>query len=134
MPRRVVRQSPPHKWLKTQASGSHRFFVSVLPSEYDLNVGTPEDWQKQFKLLRDHIQRVAGPNGSVLWVPPDRGIITGAQAAIQIQKALGAKYIVDPVCGDGVVLAVANAMGLDVFGVESDERLVTLARKVEIKL
>lgn len=44
------------------------------------------------------------------------------------------KVVVDPFCGLGTVLAVANAMGLDAIGVDRSARRVKGARKLTVEL
>jgi hypothetical protein len=44
------------------------------------------------------------------------------------------RVVVDPFCGLGTVLAVANAMGLDAIGVERSARRVKGARKLTVAL
>ena len=42
------------------------------------------------------------------------------------------KLVVDPFCGHGTVLAVANMLGLDALGVDLSARRCRAARKLEI--
>ena len=42
--------------------------------------------------------------------------------------------VVDPFCGQGTLLAVANAMKLDAVGIDKSERCVRAARKLEVTL
>ena len=44
------------------------------------------------------------------------------------------RTVVDPFCGWGTVLAVANALGLDAVGVDIAPRMCGRARKLEIGL
>ena len=46
----------------------------------------------------------------------------------------GARYIVDPFCGKGTVLAVANDLKLDAYGIDIDESMCAEAREFEVKL
>jgi DNA modification methylase len=44
------------------------------------------------------------------------------------------RTIVDPFCGWGTVLAVANAMGLDAVGVDVSARMCKRARRLTVSL
>ena len=44
------------------------------------------------------------------------------------------RTVVDPFCGWGTVLAVANALGLDAVGVDIAPRMCRRARKLQIEL
>jgi DNA modification methylase len=44
------------------------------------------------------------------------------------------RVVVDPFCGYGTILAVANAMGLDAIGVDLSRRCCAVARKLEVTL
>jgi DNA modification methylase len=44
------------------------------------------------------------------------------------------RLVVDPFCGHGTVLAVANAMGLDTIGIDVSVRQCRAARKLRIEL
>jgi len=43
-----------------------------------------------------------------------------------------ARRVVDPFCGQGTVLAVANALGLDALGVELSGKRCRAARKLSV--
>lgn len=49
-------------------------------------------------------------------------------AAVRFVASIGARCVVDPFCGLGSVLAVANAQGLDAIGVELSKRRARKAR------
>lgn len=44
------------------------------------------------------------------------------------------RLVVDPFCGHGTVLAVANAMGLDALGIDLSVRQCRAARKLVVEL
>jgi len=46
----------------------------------------------------------------------------------------GAKVILDPFCGVGTVLAVANALGLEALGVEKNRKRAEQARALHVRL
>jgi hypothetical protein len=45
-----------------------------------------------------------------------------------------ARRVIDPFCGQGTLLAVANAMGLDAVGVDKSQRACRAARKLDLEL
>jgi len=47
-------------------------------------------------------------------------------------EAASARTILDPFCGQGTVLAVANALGLDAVGVDKSARACSAARRLEL--
>lgn len=75
-------------------------------------------------------------------VLPDGGFRPGAKAmgaracqdaCLEIIQATGPRTIVDPFCGFGTVLAVANALGLDSVGVDLSARMCRKARTLVIE-
>lgn len=61
--------------------------------------------------------------------------VRGAAHAVRFAKDfVGAKTILDPFCGVGTVLAVANALGLDAVGVELAKKRAAQARELTIPL
>lgn len=58
---------------------------------------------------------------------------TGASACAlachYLQRATGTRVVVDPFCGRGTVLAVANALGLDALGVDVSQRCCRASRR-----
>jgi hypothetical protein len=79
--------------------------------------------------------RVATPD-----VLPETGAMTwsramgraACEAAVAFAASIGATTIVDPFCGVGSVLAVANARGLAAIGVEVSRRRAAKARKLAV--
>jgi hypothetical protein len=71
-------------------------------------------------------------------VLPELGAMSWARAmggaacemAVRFVAAIGARVVVDPFCGHGSILAVANAHGLDAIGVEISRRRAAKARKL----
>lgn len=82
----------------------------------------------------------AGPRTDVLadGGPPtwSRGIgpAAAAEACRYLRACTGARLVIDPFCGEGMVLAVANALGLDAIGVEIDRRRAGRARTLVVAL
>jgi hypothetical protein len=56
--------------------------------------------------------------------------IEAVTLCVQYAKDQGIKTIVDPFCGSGTTLAVANQMGLDAIGVEIDKKYCEMSRKL----
>lgn len=76
-------------------------------------------------------------------VLPDAGFMPGvksmgvnacADACRFVQRETTTRTIVDPFCGYGTVLAVANALGLDAVGVDLSARMVKKARALKVEL
>lgn len=64
-------------------------------------------------------------------MPWSRAMGTAAcEAAVHFVSALGIRTVVDPFCGLGTVLAVANRHGLAAIGVEQSRRRAAKARKL----
>lgn len=71
---------------------------------------------------------VLGGLGDMTW---SRAMGTRAcEAAVTFVASIGARVVVDPFCGMGSVLAVANAAGLDAIGVELSRRRAAKARRL----
>ncbi len=76
-------------------------------------------------------------------VLPDAGAMPWSRAMGVEACRLACRYlleetstrtVVDPFCGHGTVLAVANAMGLDALGVDVSRRQCAAARKLTVRL
>lgn len=83
-------------------------------------------------------ERRLAPGTSTPDVLPSLGAMTwsramggaACEAAVKFVASIGARTVVDPFCGYGSVLAIANAHGLDAIGVELSKRRVARARKL----
>ncbi|HEY0477153.1 MAG TPA: hypothetical protein VGD37_06495 [Kofleriaceae bacterium] len=81
--------------------------------------------------------RRLAPGASTPDVLPALGAMTWSRAmgaaacemAARFVASIGARAIVDPFCGQGSILAAANAHGLDAIGVELSRRRVARARQ-----
>jgi hypothetical protein len=68
---------------------------------------------------------------------PSRKAMGVEACALAVRFALAetnVRTIVDPFCGRGTALAVANAFGLDAVGVDRSERCCRAARKLNVEL
>lgn len=64
----------------------------------------------------------------------DNGMDFGATEIAVRWASKGAERIIDPFCGRGTVLAVANAMGIDAIGIDSDQRQCKVAEELNYHL
>jgi hypothetical protein len=62
------------------------------------------------------------------------GVAACREACTYARDEVAARVVVDPFCGRGTVLAVANAMGLDAIGVDLGESRCRAARSLVVKL
>lgn len=62
------------------------------------------------------------------------GVLACELACRYVLEATESRLIVDPFCGRGTVLAVANAVGLDATGVDRNARCCRAARKLVAEL
>lgn len=69
--------------------------------------------------------------GAMTW-PRAMGIDVARFAVAWLRDHIGARTIVDPFCGVGTVLAVANGLGLDALGVERNPGRAAKARVLTI--
>jgi hypothetical protein len=60
------------------------------------------------------------------------GVEACRAAVAYVRDEVGARVVVDPFCGRGTALAVANAMGLDAVGVELSARRCKAARALVV--
>ena len=81
------------------------------------------------------------PGASTADVLPEPGAMTWARAmpvaaceavADFLLARTGCRTVVDPFCGLGTLLAVANARGLDAIGVEHSPKRAERARRLEL--
>ncbi|NUP09140.1 MAG: SAM-dependent methyltransferase [Polyangiaceae bacterium] len=47
-----------------------------------------------------------------------------------VKEEIGSRLVVDPFCGNGTVLAIANELGLDAIGVDTSARRCRVARRL----
>ena len=60
------------------------------------------------------------------------GVRAAAHAVRFARYQVGARVVLDPFCGVGTVLAVANALGLDALGVEKARKRAEQARALRV--
>jgi len=81
--------------------------------------------------------RRLAPGASTPDVLPELGAMSwsramgaaACEAAVRFLMSIGTRVVVDPFCGQGSILAAANAHGLDAIGVELSRRRAARARR-----
>jgi len=74
------------------------------------------------------------PDGGFKPGPKAMGVKACLDACRFVKSATSSRTVVDPFCGLGTVLAVANALGLDAVGVDIASRMCRRARELRINL
>lgn len=85
--------------------------------------------------LRPTLRRVTAdvlPDAGFMPGPKSMGVAACADACRLILAETDTRIVVDPFCGWGTVLAVANAMGLDAVGVDLSARMCRRARVLQV--
>ena len=78
------------------------------------------------------IPDVIADAGEQKWVRA-MGVRAAGHAGRFARDVVGVRIIVDPFCGVGTVLAVANALGLDALGVEKNRKRAEQARALVVR-
>lgn len=113
--RKIVCRRPPGTTSSRRAAYSHLLVYGTKP----IDTAFP-----------DVIPDVIPDGGPVTWT---RGVgLFGARAAVDVvaRHAPGTRVIVDPFCGEGMLLAVANERGFDAVGVERHKKRAESARRL----
>lgn len=104
-----------------------------------ISFGRPS-WSHMLCVAREPRPTPKRPGPDVL---PDAGFMPWSRAmgvaacelaCTYLRDEVGARVVVDPFCGRGTVLAVANAMGLDAVGVELSAKRCRTARTLAVEL
>jgi hypothetical protein len=104
-----------------------------------ISFGRPS-WSHMLCIAREPRPTPKRPGPDVL---PDAGFMPWSRAmgvrACEVacgylREEIDARVVVDPFCGRGTVLAVANAMGLDALGVELSAKRCRAARALAVDL
>lgn len=112
---KIVCRKPPGTVALGRPSYSHMICVSMAPLKPGLHPG-PD---------------VLPDAGLMPWSRA-MGVAACRVACAYVQGATDARVVVDPFCGQGTVLAVANSMGLDAIGVDLSARRCRAARSLVI--
>ena len=75
---------------------------------------------------------ILSSRGAMTWKRA-MGLLACAFACEYVQRNTRHRCIVDPFCGQGSVLAVANAQGMDSVGVDTSKRRCCLARQLDVR-
>jgi hypothetical protein len=114
---KIVCRKPPGTLTRGRASYSHLLgFARVLRPT--LRNATPD----------------VLPDGGFQPGVKSMGVLACVDACRFIIGETTTRTVVDPFCGWGTVLAVANALGLDAIGVDVSARMCKRARRLTIKL
>jgi hypothetical protein len=87
--------------------------------------------------LRPAVQRATADvlaDGGFMPGSKSMGVAACLDACRFVVRETGTRTIVDPFCGLGTVLAVANALGLDAVGVDVSARMCRRAKTLEIDI
>ena len=89
------------------------------------------------RMPRPPIRRASAdvlPDGGFKAGAKAMGVLACREACEFIRNETPTRTVVDPFCGFGTVLAVANALGLDAIGVDLSERMCRRARSMTVEL
>ncbi len=89
------------------------------------------------RVLRPTLRRATPdvlPDGGFQPGPKAMGVLACVDACRFVLTQTTTRTIVDPFCGFGTVLAVANALGLDAIGVDLSARMCKRARRLSVTL
>jgi len=114
---KIVCRKPPGTVLHGRASYSHLICIS-REARPPMKHASPD---------------VLGDAGLMTWSKA-MGVEACVLACRYLRNETSTRLVVDPFCGHGTVLAVANAMGFDGLGVDRSSRQVRAARKLVIDL
>lgn len=104
-----------------------------------ISFGRPS-WSHMLCVAREARPTPKRPGPDVLpdagWMPWTRamGVRACEVACAYVRDEVGGGTVVDPFCGHGTVLAVANEMGLDAIGVELSAKRCRAARALVVDL
>jgi len=89
------------------------------------------------RVLRPSVERATPdvlPDGGFQPSAKSMGVLACVDACKFVLTETTTRTIVDPFCGWGTVLAVANALGLDAVGVDLSARMCRQARKLTVRV
>jgi hypothetical protein len=121
--------------LGADAAGSHALFHKIVCR---VPPGTTTFGRPAYAhLLCTSRTRRLAPGASTPDVLPELGAMSWSRAmgaaacdaAVRFLVSIGTRVVVDPFCGQGSILAAANAHGLSAIGVELSRRRAARARR-----
>jgi hypothetical protein len=113
---KIVCRKPPNTVTHGRASYSHMLCISRKPRAAPTH-GSPD---------------VLSDAGEMPWSKA-MGVDACVLACRYLRNETATRTVVDPFCGHGTVLAVANAMGFDALGIDRSSRQVRAARRLVIE-
>ena len=129
--------------LVTDAADAERMSLLFHKIVCRLPPGTPTSGRASYAHLVAFARTPRAPRRETPDVLPDGGWVPGAramgvnacrEACELVLHDTPTRTVVDPFCGWGTVLAVANALGLDAVGVDLSARMCKKARLLELEL
>ena len=82
----------------------------------------------------DPVEIIKTPDGGFQPGAKSMGVLACLDACRFVLNETPTRTIVDPFCGWGTVLAVANSLGLDAIGVDLSARMCKRARRLTVPL
>jgi hypothetical protein len=119
-------------------AGAHLLFHKIVCR---LPPGTPTTGRASYAHLVGYARRPRPmrrpsadviPDGGFRPAPKAMGVAACAEACRIVLGETSTRTVVDPFCGFGTVLAVANSLGLDAIGVDLSARMCRRARTLEL--
>jgi hypothetical protein len=129
--------------LVADAAGAERMSLMFHKIVCRLAPGTPTAGRASYAHLLGFARTPRPPRRATADVLPDGGFVPGPRgmgvnacfaACELVRRDTPTRTVVDPFCGWGTVLAVANAVGLDAIGVDHSVRMCRKARALHIDL
>jgi DNA methylase len=121
-----------------ETAGAHLLFHKIVCR---LPPGTPTAGRASYAHLVGYARRPRPlrrpspdviPDGGFRPAPKAMGVIACEEACHIVLHETPTRTVVDPFCGFGTVLAVANSLGLDAVGVDVSARMCRRAKTLEI--
>jgi hypothetical protein len=129
--------------LVTDAASAERMSLLFHKIVCRLPPGTPTSGRASYAHLLGFARTPRPPRRATADVLPDGGFMPGPramgvnacrEACELVRRDTPTRTVVDPFCGWGTVLAVANAVGLDAIGVDHSARMCRKARLLQLDL
>jgi hypothetical protein len=129
--------------LISQAAGRHGLVPLFHKIVCRLPPGTPTTGRASYAHLLAFARRPRAMRRAVADVLPDGGFkpsvksmgLEACRVACELVRfETPTRTVIDPFCGFGTVLAVANALGLEAIGVDHSARMVKKARTLQIEI
>jgi hypothetical protein len=116
---------------------SHKIVCRKRPGTVTFGRATYSHLLTFARVMRARADRASAdvlPDAGFMPGKKSMGVAACADACRFVRDETATRTVVDPFCGWGTVLAVANALGLDAVGVDLSARMCRRARALEIDL